>query len=108
MADIRINSLPSTATSFNTDDYIAIDGASAGTRKMLAATLPLTDVTFGTSGPSAKSSIAARAARQGLVFNGTTIAENVALPAFGTSDFTFSAWVYFVPPRVEQMTYSCI
>lgn len=74
MADIRINSLPTTATSFNTDDYIALDGASGGTRKMLAATLPLTDVTFGSSGPSAKSSIAARASRQGLVFDGTTAA----------------------------------
>lgn len=72
MADIRINSLPSTATSFNTDDYIAIDGASGGTRKMLAATLPLTDVTLGgSSGPSVKSTLSARAPRQGLVFNGT-------------------------------------
>ena len=88
MADIRINSLPSTATSFNTDDYIAIDGASAGTRKMLAATLPLTDVTFGTSGPSAKSSIAARAARQGLVFAGTAgVSANIG--TIGSSAVSF-------------------
>ena len=93
MADIRINSLPSTATSFNTDDYIAIDGASGGTRKMLAATLPLTDVTFGSSGPSAKSSIAARASRQGLVFDGTAITNTANVPAFGSGDFTFAAWV---------------
>jgi hypothetical protein len=93
MADIRINSLPSTATSFNTDDYIAIDGASAGTRKMLAATLPLTDVTFGTSGPSAKSSIAARAARQGLVFDGASQTNTVAISAIGTNNCTYAAWI---------------
>jgi hypothetical protein len=92
MADIRINSLPTTATSFNTDDYIALDGASGGTRKMLAATLPLTDVTFGSSGPSAKSSIAARAARQGLVFNATSGA-TISPPAFGTSDLTVAVWL---------------
>jgi hypothetical protein len=94
MADIRINSLPSTATSFNTDDYIAIDGASGGTRKMLAATLPLTDVTFGSSGPSVKSTLSARAPRQGLVFDGTAGATVASVAAFGTSDFTFAAWVY--------------
>ena len=91
MADIRINSLPSTATSFNTDDYIAIDGTSGGTRKMLAATLPLTDVTFGSSGPSAKSSIAARASRQGLVFDGTA-GSTVTVSSVGTSDVTVSAF----------------
>ena len=94
MADIRINSLPSTATSFNTDDYIAIDGASGGTRKMLAATLPLTDVTLGgSSGPSVKSSLSARAPRQGLVFDGSGTYATLTVPAFGTGDFTASAWV---------------
>ena len=94
MADIRINSLPSTATSFNTDDYIPIDGASGGTRKMLAATLPLTDVKFGgASGPSAKSSIAARAARQGLVFDGTAGAPCTLGSAIGTSDATIAAFI---------------
>lgn len=95
MADIRINSLPSTATSFNTDDYIAIDGASGGTRKMLASTLPLTDVTLGgATGPSVKSSLDARAARQGLVFDGTSYATlATAIPAFGTGDFSVFAWV---------------
>ena len=93
MADIRINSLPSTATSFNTDDYIPLDGASGGTRKMLAATLPLTDVKFGgASGPSAKASIAARAARQGLVQDGTS-GSSVSIPAMGTSDFSFVTWI---------------
>jgi len=96
MADIRINALATTATTPASDDFLALDGTAQGTRKILATNIAnnVTDVVFGTSGPSAKSSIAARAARQGLVFNGTTIAENVALPAFGTSDFTFSAWVY--------------
>ena len=93
MADIRINSLPTTATSFNTDDYIALDGASGGTRKMLAATLPLTDVTFGTSGPSAKSSIAARAARQGLVFDGTGGVYTGIISGPSTNDFTTACWV---------------
>jgi hypothetical protein len=93
MADIRINSLPSTATSFNTDDYIAIDGASAGTRRMLAANPPFSDVTLGTSGPSVKSTLSARAARQGLVFDGTAGATVASVPAFGTGDFTVSVWV---------------
>ena len=93
MADIRINSLPSTATSFNTDDYIAIDGASGGTRKMLAATLPLTDVTLGASGPSVKSTLSARAPRQGLVFDGTAGATVTSVPAFGTADYSIAAWL---------------
>ena len=71
MADIRINSLSTTATSFNANDYIVIDGATGGTRKMLAANPPFTDVTLGSGGPSVKSSLDARAARQGLVFDGT-------------------------------------
>ena len=104
MADIRINSLPSTATSFNTDDYIAIDGASAGTRKMLAATLPLTDVTFGTSGPSAKSSIAARAARQGLGYSGIAGANvTVSVAAYGTAPFT-NAVTFSVDSLSAQQT----
>ena len=93
MADIRINSLPSTATSFNTDDYIAIDGASAGTRRMLAANPPFSDVTLGSSGPSVKSTLSARAPRQGLVFDGTLSAEVANIPALGTADWTFSAWI---------------
>jgi hypothetical protein len=92
MADIRINSLPSTATSFNTDDYIAIDGASAGTRKMLAANPPFTDVTLGASGPSVKSTLSARAPRQGLVFDGTG-SPTVTVPAVGTADFSIGFWV---------------
>lgn len=90
MADIRINSLPSTATSFNADDYIAIDGASAGTRKMLAATPPFTDVTLGASGPSVKSTLSARAPRQGLVFDGTAGAlASATVAALGTSPYTY-------------------
>jgi len=92
MSNIRIKDLTTTATSFNTDDYIALDGASGGTRKMLAATLPLTDVTFGSSGPSAKSSIAARAARQGLVFDGTAAA-TLSGPTFGTGNFAYAIWI---------------
>ncbi len=74
MADIRIKDLATTATSAASDDYLALDGSANGTRKILATNVAqnVTDVTFGSSGPSAKSSIAARAARQGLVFDGTS------------------------------------
>lgn len=53
------------------------------------------DVTLGTSGPSVKSSLGARAPRQGLVFDSTHNASATVtnVPAFGTSDFTFAAWV---------------
>ena len=89
MADIRIKDLATTATSSASDDYLALDGSTNGTRKILATNVAnnVTDVIFGASGPSAKSSIAARAARQGLVFDGTSNATfSVAGP--GTSDFT--------------------
>jgi len=105
MADIRINSLPSTASSSSSDDFIAIDGATNGTRKLNAysptfggnltasGSLTASDLIIGSSGPSAKSSIAARAARQGLVFDGTANATVSSVPAFGTSDFTLVAWI---------------
>ena len=49
MADIRINSLPSTATSTASDDFIAIDGATNGTRKMAARTPVFNSVTGNTT-----------------------------------------------------------
>jgi len=96
MADIRINALPTTATDFASDDYIAIDGTTNGTRKLNAKTANLTfsDVTLGSSGPSVKSSLSARAPRQGLVFNGTTGATVANVPAFGTSDYSFAVWYF--------------
>ena len=95
MADIRINALTNTATSAASDDYLALDGSANGTRKILATNVAqnVTDVTFGSSGPSAKSSIAARASRQGLVFDGTASATNSAA-AVGSSDFSIGGWVY--------------
>ena len=51
------------------------------------------DLILGASGPSAKSSIAARAARQGLVFDGTANGPDVTQPAFGSADFTLATWV---------------
>ena len=36
MADIRINSLPSTASASSSDDFLALDGATNGTRKLSA------------------------------------------------------------------------
>ena len=94
MADIRIKDLATTATSSASDDYLALDGSTNGTRKILATNVAnnVTDVIFGTSGPSAKSSIAARAARQGLVFDGTSGA-TVSVPAFGTAAYSVAAWV---------------
>jgi hypothetical protein len=53
------------------------------------------DVILGTSGPSVKSSLSARAPRQGLVFDGTNGASFSAISAFGTGDFTVCAWVKF-------------
>ena len=91
MADIRINALANTATTPASDDYLALDGAAQGTRKILATNIAnnVTDVILGTSGPSVKSSLSARAPRQGLVFDGTSGA-TVSVPAFGTADFTVS------------------
>ncbi len=37
MSDVRINALPTTATTFAADDYVAQDGTTNGTRKMLAS-----------------------------------------------------------------------
>jgi len=100
MADIRINALPTTATDFASDDYIAIDGTTNGTRKLNAKTANLTfgDVTFGSSGPSAKSSIAARAARQGLVFDGTAVSSTISVAALGSTGFSASVWVNISNP----------
>jgi len=36
MADIRINSLPTTASASSSDDFLALDGATNGTRKLNA------------------------------------------------------------------------
>jgi hypothetical protein len=93
MADIRIKDLATTATSAASDDYLALDGSANGTRKILATNVAqnVTDVTFGSSGPSAKSSIAARASRQGLVFDGTAGA-TVTLSPLGTSGYTVSGF----------------
>ena len=95
MADVRINALSTTATSAASDDYLALDGSANGTRKILATNVAqnVTDVTFGTSGPSAKSSIAARAARQGLVLNGTAGVYSGIIAGPSTNDFTTACWV---------------
>jgi hypothetical protein len=51
------------------------------------------DYQLGTNGPLVKSSIAARAARQGLVADGSVATGTVSVPALGTGDFTALAWV---------------
>jgi hypothetical protein len=117
MADIRINSLPSTASSSSSDDFIAIDGATNGTRKLNAFSptfggnltvsgttgVTATDLILGSSGPSVKSSLSARAPRQGLVFDGTAGA-SMSTASLGTGDFTFSA--VFKAPAITGSNYS--
>jgi len=103
MADIRINSLPTTASASSSNDFLAIDGATNGTRKLSAYSptfggnltvsgssgITATDVILGSSGPSVKSTLSARAPRQGLVFDGTGTATLTF--ATGAGDFSF-AW----------------
>ena len=93
MADIRINALATTATTPASDDYLALDGTAQGTRKILATNIAnnVTDVILGSSGPSVKSTLSARAPRQGLVFDGTNGTTVANVPTFGTADFTV-AW----------------
>lgn len=50
------------------------------------------DILLGTSGPIAQNAIAARASRQGLVFDGSSGA-TLTNYTFGTSDFTATFWV---------------
>lgn len=109
MADIRIKDLATTATTSASDDYLALDGSTNGTRKILATNVAnnVTDVVFGASGPSAKSSIAARAPRQGLVFDGSNTVLTQALPADGTGDFSKFVWVYLtVQPSLDVPLFS--
>ena len=105
MADIRINSLPTTATSAASDDYVALDGAANGTRKILASNIAqnVSDVVLGVNGPSVKSSLDARAARQGLVSDSTNNTISIAnTQVFGTGDFTLSIWYN---PTLAETTY---
>ena len=95
MADIRINALATTATTPASDDYLALDGTAQGTRKILATNIAnnVTDVILGASGPSVKSSLSARAPRQGLVFDGTAGPTVSGVPAFGTGSWTQAFWL---------------
>lgn len=68
-------------------------GDATGTTVTLTGNATVADVRLGTSGPSAKASIAARAARQGLVFDGTAAADLTGTAVLGTSDFSASAVV---------------
>lgn len=74
----------------NTPSLVTPDiGAATGTSATLTGNANVSDVRLGgTSGPSAKSSIAARAARQGLVGDGTAALGTVSVAAFGTGDFS--------------------
>jgi hypothetical protein len=58
------------------------------------STVTASDFIIGASGPSVKSSLNARPARQGLVFDGTGNATiSLASSAFGQSDFSIAVWV---------------
>ena len=96
MADIRINALANTATTPASDDYLALDGTAQGTRKILATNIAnnVTDVILGSSGPSVKSSLSARAPRQGLVQSGTTGSTFANTAVIGLGAFTYSLWIY--------------
>jgi len=78
MPNIRIKDIPTTASATSSTDFIAIDGATNGTRKLSAdspvfsGNLTAPDLILGTSGPSVRSSLGAKASRQGLIFDGTT------------------------------------
>lgn len=95
MADIRINALATTATTPASDDYLALDGTAQGTRKILATNIAnnVTDVILGSSGPSVKSTLSARAPRQGLVFDGSAGATIGTFSNWGTADFSICAWI---------------
>jgi len=78
MPNIRIKDIPTTASATSSTDFIAIDGATNGTRKLSAdspvfsGNLTAPDLILGTSGPSVRSSLGAKASRQGLIYDGTT------------------------------------
>jgi len=87
----------------NTPTLVTPDiGAATGTSATLTGNANVSDVRLGgTSGPSAKSSIAARAARQGLVQDGTN-GVSVSAPALGTADFSISFFVRRDSSSVQQ------
>lgn len=58
MANVRIKDITTTASAPNDDDYLAIDGATSGTRKILAKDLQTeTDTTLSVSGKAADAMI---------------------------------------------------
>lgn len=92
--------LSGSTVGFAAGSNMAISGAlngtpSGGTLNLSNLTLTLgtptvTDTILGTSGPSIKSSIAARAPRQALVFDGTAGATITNVSAFGTEDWSIA------------------
>ena len=73
----------------NAGKLLTTDGTNASWSALLN-TFAFGDVTLGTGGPSVKSSIGARAARQGLVFDGSSVvgASATLSTTIGTSDFS--------------------
>jgi hypothetical protein len=72
----------------------------------VAGNLTAPDLTIGTSGPSVKSSLAARAPTQGLVFQGTALAKGLAKLStnLGGSEFTFR-WKGICPKANDGMAW---
>jgi hypothetical protein len=69
-------------------------GAASGTSLNLTGNATVGDVVLGTSGPSVKSSINARAPRQGFTSDGAVRMGTIGtISAFGTWDYTTAMWV---------------
>ena len=75
----------------NSGELLTTDGTNASWTDSLN-TFSIPNLTFGVGGPNARSSIAARAARQGLVFDGTANA-TVSVAAFASTDFSVFTWI---------------
>lgn len=76
MADVRISELTNTATSAATDDYIALDGSTNGTRKILAEKIT----------EAVETDVAALEAKVGTLSNLTTTAQTDLVSAINEVD----------------------
>lgn len=74
MADIRINSLPTTASASSSDDFLALDGATNGTRKLNAysPTFGGNLTVSGTATTSGKLTVSTTAGQEGMLVTGVS------------------------------------
>jgi len=68
-------------------------GAATGTSLTVTGNVTGSDAILGTSGPSVKSTLSARAPRQGLVFDGTQVPIATSISSIGTRDYSWAAYV---------------